>query len=212
MRQSVRSAFFDFTAKFEGVVAWPYCDVLGLVTVGVGNLIDPIDAAIGLPWIHESDGSTVAGYELIEAWNRVKNDKSLAKLGHLAARHVTDIRLTAEGITELVHGKLDSNWEHLLRRFPNMEEWPADGQLMVASVAWAAGPDWKAPLFDGFARDMDFRGMAKQCWLNDANNPGLHPRNLANVKLATNAAQVIENDMDRGRLWYPVEVLPEVTC
>lgn len=40
MRQIVRDSFFDFTAKREGFTPFMYCDVLNLVTTGVGNLID----------------------------------------------------------------------------------------------------------------------------------------------------------------------------
>ena len=41
MRPNVRDAFSDFNAPLEGVVEWMYLDVRGLVTVGVGNLLQP---------------------------------------------------------------------------------------------------------------------------------------------------------------------------
>lgn len=40
MRSSVRDIFFDYTAGREGFTPFMYCDILNLVTTGVGNLID----------------------------------------------------------------------------------------------------------------------------------------------------------------------------
>ncbi len=39
-RQVVVDTFFDHTAQREGFTPFPYCDILNLVTSGVGNLID----------------------------------------------------------------------------------------------------------------------------------------------------------------------------
>lgn len=41
MYPSVTSFFRVFNEPLEGVVAYMYLDIKGLVTVGVGNLIDP---------------------------------------------------------------------------------------------------------------------------------------------------------------------------
>jgi hypothetical protein len=40
MRQIVKETFFDFTAGREGYTPFMYCDILNLVTTGVGDLID----------------------------------------------------------------------------------------------------------------------------------------------------------------------------
>ena len=45
MRASVKNQFRTFNAPLEGVVKYMYLDIKGLVTIGVGNLIDPINAA-----------------------------------------------------------------------------------------------------------------------------------------------------------------------
>ena len=51
MHPSVKSVFPSFSTKLEGRVPWMYCDVLGLVTIGIGNLIDPEEAALHLPFV-----------------------------------------------------------------------------------------------------------------------------------------------------------------
>ncbi len=40
MRQVIKETFFDFTAGREGFTPFMYCDILNLVTTGVGNLVD----------------------------------------------------------------------------------------------------------------------------------------------------------------------------
>jgi hypothetical protein len=49
MQASVRAAWCDFNRSLEGWVSWMYLDVEGLVTTGMGNLIDPVEAAFPLP-------------------------------------------------------------------------------------------------------------------------------------------------------------------
>ena len=50
MFPAVQSGFPAFSAKFEGRVSYMYLDVKGLVTVGVGNLVDPVSVAQALPF------------------------------------------------------------------------------------------------------------------------------------------------------------------
>ena len=58
MRGAVRAAVLEFTARFEGSLPFMYLDfhhkgdgtLDPLVTTGRGNLIDPLGAALRLPW------------------------------------------------------------------------------------------------------------------------------------------------------------------
>ena len=58
---SVLADWGAWTAQFEGRVAWPYLDVKGLVTVGLGCLIDPVSAALPLPFIPGTLATRVRG-------------------------------------------------------------------------------------------------------------------------------------------------------
>jgi len=49
----------------------------------------------------------------------------------------TSLRLTPEGIHQLVARKLALNHEILESRFPDINEWPADAQLATHSMSWA---------------------------------------------------------------------------
>ena len=203
MRDSVRLAFQGFTTRFEGALDYMYLDVLGLVTTGIGNLIDPIYTATGLPWVHRSDGSPAGRDQIILEWQRVKALQAWKGYGGGYFGDGAQIILTPEGVDALVDGKLMANEAILKRRFVLWEQWPADAQLGTLSVAWAAGPAWVAPNFDMAARALDFAGCRTECWLNDKGNPGLTPRNLANQSLFLNANSVQLAGGDFETLYYP---------
>lgn len=203
MRASVRAAFVGFTEPLEGSVAWMYLDVLGLVTVGIGNLIDPPVYAVGLPFVHE-DGTPASRAEIAEEWARVKADRSLAQKGHRAAKLVTKLRLTPEGIEQVVFAKLEQVDSQLAARFPQWEEWPAAAQLATLSLSWACGAGFRFPKLEAALKAQDWATAATECKMNAAGNPGIVPRNAANRALFLLAAQ----DSDPDDLTWTVDAPP----
>ena len=190
MRDSVRAAFVGFTTAYEGCVPWMYLDVKGLVTVAIGNLIDPIQYAMPLPFVDRVTGALAQRDDIMREWMRVKGDASLARLGHRAAERVCNLRLTPAGVESVVSRKLDQNDQHLRARFPYVEEWPACAQLAAHSMAWACGPAFRFPMLETALRAQDWTAAAGECHMNEAGNPGLKPRNVANKILFLNAARV----------------------
>jgi GH24 family phage-related lysozyme (muramidase) len=202
MRDSVRAAFVGFTKPLEGVCPWMYLDVKGLVTTAIGNLIDPIQYALPLPWNH-LDGSPAARDEIASEWLRVKQDPVAASRGHLYTEGITNLRLDERGIELVVSRKLDQNDQHLRGRFPEWEDWPADAQLACLSMAWACGPAFRFPMLEARLRAQDFAMAAGECHINEAGNPGIVPRNRANVALFRNAAKVQAYHLDPAALIWP---------
>ncbi len=192
MRGSVRDAFISFNSPFEGIVHWMYADVKGLVTVGIGNLIDPLPK--GLPFVDKGTGLPASEAAILADWTRIKGDKSLAKLGHRACEHITQLRLTGTGVERLVYGKLDEMAGYLAKRFPEWEIWPADAQLATLSMAWACGPAFHFPKLEAALRDQDFIAASNECHINETGNPGVKPRNAANVALYINASTAPDPD------------------
>src|SRR5690242_21318627 len=97
MHPSVRSQFRAFNEPFEGSVPYMYLDIKGLVTVGVGNLIDPVELATALPFRFKdkpgigTPGALASTNQIAAEWRKLKNTKSLAKKGHLACAPITDL-------------------------------------------------------------------------------------------------------------------------
>jgi GH24 family phage-related lysozyme (muramidase) len=205
MRDSVRDAFLTFTAPMEGVVPFLYADPKGLVSIGIGNLVDPIQLALSLPLAHP-DGSPADRGEIATEWLRVKNDPHSAQGGWTYAKSITRLRMTQEGIRALVANKLHQNDAFIAHRFPAYEQWPADAQMGVMSMCWAVGPAFQKtwPKFTQALDMLDFEEAAVQCFMPEEKTiSGLRPRNRANALLFRNAEQVIRLQLDQDMLYWP---------
>ncbi len=218
MRDAVRAIFYAFTAPMEGVVAHMYQDVKGLVTVAVGNLVDPVATAVHLPF-RRADGTLATRDEIVADWARVKNDPTLAKLGHRAAARVAQLRLDPDDIRLLVNSKMDANERFLIGRYPAWEEWPADAQLATLSMAWAMGPAFETarrgfPRLGAALRAQDWLTASNECRMDETGNPGLKPRNAVNRVLYRNAAIVVasgftEPPHEPATLYWPRDLEDE---
>lgn len=186
MRDEVRADWCEWTRQFEGLVLWPYPDILGLVTIAFGDLIDPIDTALGLPFT--INGVPATREQIGAGWLAVKGRRELAQQGYRAAEYVSALRLSVEDAEALALSKLDEMAKHLLSRFPEFEDWPADAQRATLSMAWACGPGFHFPILEGCLHKRDWTGAAANCTINETGNPGLIPRNKANRALYLAAA------------------------
>ena len=191
MKPSVMGAFLEVSSKLEGVVPWMYLDVLGLVTTGIGNLIDPLPES--LPFT-KPDGTLASRVEIQAEWRTVKGATYLARQGHLAAKKMTSLRLTEEGIHQVVASKVSEMEAYLKKRFPSFDSWPADAQLATLSMSWACGPGFRFPSLAACLLAGDFEGASKVCHINTAGNAGVVPRNAMNEMLYRNAARTTEPD------------------
>ncbi len=193
MRTVVRQGWVAFTSRFEGVVPFMYLDILGKVTTAIGDLIDSVAEAQALPWVH-IQGVIGAQYgaggplpasaaEVAAEWHYVKSRTDLSQRGGGAYGAITHLRLTDEGILAVVGRRLDAMDHNLAARYPYWEDLPAEAQTAVLSMCWAAGEHSAWPHFDAALAARDWATCAVQCHLDDAHNPGLKPRNVANRDL-----------------------------
>jgi GH24 family phage-related lysozyme (muramidase) len=224
MRAAVRAFFWDFNVPFEGAVNHLYVDVLGLVSIGVGHLVDPIETALHLP-LKRADGSLATKDELRADWNAVKTGKDFARLGYRAAAKVVKLHLTEADLRALLLAKLHQNDAYLRKRFrclkhddckatPELgqecdvfgfEAWPAEAQLAIHSLAWGCGPAFRFPRCEAFLRELDFRAASDEVRMvaNGVELSGLKPRNAANRLLLRNAAIVRALDWDHDTIHWP---------
>jgi GH24 family phage-related lysozyme (muramidase) len=218
MHPAVQSQFRAFNEPFEGSIPYMYLDILGLVTVGVGNLIDPVVLATALPFRFKNKPGvaapgTLASKDQINAeWQKLKSNTSLAKKGHLACAPVTDLELNDEAVNDLIAQRLAGNESFLKRQqsFKDFDTWPADAQMALLSMAWAMGPGGfsRFPHFSAACQRRDFKTAAAESKLNEAGNPGVIPRNRANFLLFSNAAAVIApgSQLQLATLFYPKDL------
>jgi hypothetical protein len=208
MRASVLQQFSLFSARFEGREPMMYLDTHHpdpLVTTGVGNLIDPMELALNLPWVDALSGAPASQGEIMTEWSTVKSltAHSGGPTSFWGMR--AKLRLKPQGIDQLVNSKL-LEFEAILKTRPcfnNWENFPADAQLGILSMSWAMGAEFNYPKFCQAASLADWATCAIECYIPDQANPGLRPRNEANIQLFQNAAIVARKNLDPSILYYP---------
>src|ERR1035437_159744 len=220
MYLSVKLRFRSFNEPFEGVVPWMDQDIKGLITVGVGNLIDPVAAATELPfrWKNKpglkTPGMPASKADIEAEWKKIKDDSTLALKGHRACEGITNLELSDEGINALIGKRLQQNEAYLVKQAPfkNFDQWPADAQMALLSIARAMGPGGP-PQFKTMAagcEKLDFDKAAANCRIDETGNPGIVPRNKADKLLFGNAAAMVAATMDFSVLHYPAIVTKPV--
>ncbi len=239
MYTSVRNYFIKFNEPIEARVEYMYLDIKGLVTLGVGNLIDVEKAGdkkglekvmkevVTQPFVYKKGanaGKSASKADIEAEWKKVKGEKARAKSGAFAFAGITDLKLKNEAIDALVLKKLNEMETELKMdpAFQGFEQWPADAQLGLLSMAWALGtPKLKAQWlrFKAVCKKQDFDAVLKHCEISTVGNPGVAKRNTENRHLFRNATAVVankgknpaENLNERMTLYYPNRLLKKIT-
>jgi hypothetical protein len=203
MQSAVRGVWRRFNEPLEGLTDWMYLDIKGLVTTGMGNLIDPVEVAMCLTW-HAADSAIATPDAVRQEWSRIKNDLALAHLGAQAARRIATLHLSDTDIDALILDKLDHD-EAILKAnpaFADFDDWPADAQLGLLSMGWAMGPGFgpRFPHFSTACAAGDFATAAQDCAISTAGNPGVARRNAANRQAFLFAATAQDTDALRSRV------------
>jgi GH24 family phage-related lysozyme (muramidase) len=189
MHQSVIDIFPSFTANFEGRIPYMYQDVLGLITIGLGCLIDPIEMAMELAFLRKSDNKYATDNEIASEWHAIKDDKTLAKRGHLVAKKITTLYLSEQAIDSLASKRMSQFERDLKKGFQDWDNFPANAQLTIMSMAWAMGSLFykEFPKFTKSCNLKHWLEASTECKIREAGNAGVVPRNAANKTLLENA-------------------------
>ena len=196
MHQSVLDVFPMFTTRLEGRVPHMYLDILGLVTIGQGCLIDPVHLAVPLPFKTKKGDAPATRQQILEEFTRIKSRQNLKTLHYNYAGKLCQLYLPGEEIDRLTQARMALFEGQLLKALPDFADWPADAQFATMSMSWAMGAGFvkKWPSWRTCALERDWNGCAKNCKIREAGNPGLVPRNQANARLFKAAAQTQEPD------------------
>jgi hypothetical protein len=210
LHPSVLDVWHPFSEPLEGRIPHLYLDILGLVSCGVGLLVDPVELAVRLPW-RKRDGSPATDHEVREAWQRLKARQDLAQRHVSHALAVTGLLLSDEDIDAAVAKKLAANAEFVQQHhFPDFARFPADAQLGIMSMAWAMGPGFptKFPHFTRAVLTGNWAGAQADCTIREEGNPGVVPRNRANRICFANAEIATRLGFERQVLGWPHVIKP----
>jgi hypothetical protein len=208
MHQSVALALPGFLKQFEGKVNFMYLDVKGLVTIGVGHLIDPVDQALKLDFQTKGGGGASTG-EIAAEWSTVKARKDLIGQGSAAFGQITRLQLTDRGISQMIDQHAAAIESYIKTNasariyFSNFDRWPADAQLGFMGIAWGIVPipqfGWHA--FPKACQAEDWLTAAKECKIS---SPLAAGRNEAHKLMFMNAAAVKANGENIAELSWPI--------
>ena len=145
MRGAVRAAVLEFTARLEGSLPFMYLDfhhkgdgtLDPLVTTGRGNLIDPLGAALRLPWRLKASGALATQVQIASEWHAIKAMTELAHMGGGTFASVTTLKLAQIDVDALDFARVDSDERTLKARSPfaSFDLWCADAQLGPLQIA-----------------------------------------------------------------------------
>lgn len=200
MRGVVRDTWLAAVKPWEGRESGMYPDTHDppLITTGMGNLIDPVERALPLPWLRKADDQPATEDEVRAEWQRMHDDRHrLSVAGAHAARKMATLYLTDEAIDALVCQVRDEMWATLVRMFPRVEEAPAPAQRGLLLMIWALGggemrrefPHFCAAVLNG-----DWAMAAAECKIKNAHAA----RNAEHKRLFELAAAVGDPDALSG--------------
>jgi GH24 family phage-related lysozyme (muramidase) len=191
IKQSVLSQFPSFTAALEGQVSTMYLDIKGLITIGLGCLIDPVTLATGLPFRIKGGDVRATPAQIANEWNRLKRQPELANYHYSRAAAQCQLYLSPDAIDDLARSRIALFESQLTKYLPQFPDWPADAQFATLSMAWAMGAGFvpKFPQWEKAAEKQDWEACSRLCLMRTTGNPGLRPRNEANVRMFLNAAK-----------------------
>jgi GH24 family phage-related lysozyme (muramidase) len=205
MYDSVIESFPKLTAPLEGCILWPYQDILGLVTIGYGCLIDPAALASTVQdWMLEGTSDLPTPPQVAHEWGKVK---AMQKALHFARyKDSCRLRLSMGGVNALLQARMQSFEGTLRHYFPEWDTFPADAQLAIMAMAWACGAGFPKTFvnFTRFALKRDWANAAKCAKIREDGNPGVHPRNLQVQLCLANAAAIDDlSGLPTPALYWP---------
>lgn len=196
MDAGVRNSWPEWSAQFEANVAEMYLDIKGLVTGGVGNLLDdrsgnPPQSVFDLPWRRKSDFQLATREQVGEEWHRVKGRQDLKDASLSRRLAITTLYLAPSDIETLVFKTFDKFANILKQQFPDLDTWPPSAQRALMSMAWARGPhafSTNYPRFTAACLVRRWDIAAAECKIaGEETNKGLKPRNAINKTLFLDA-------------------------
>jgi hypothetical protein len=185
MYQGVIDFFPEFSKKLEGCVYHMYLDCIGKVTTGIGCLIDPVELARPVPWVLKGTTTRATPQQIHAEWALIKSRQDLAKYHYSYAGKLCNLRLTEEGVDQLLAARMKLFETDLKKEFPEWDIWPADAQLGVMSMAWAMGSGFTHTFknFTNACKQHQWLLASDFCHINEKNNVGIIPRNKLNKML-----------------------------
>lgn len=131
MHQSAKNQIIEYLTFYEGRISWMYLDSLGLVSTGIGILLDPFEK-FGRSVPFYLNGRPATDAEVKAEWNLVKS-KSVGPGG-------PKLRVPEAQIDAATMRTLSAKEAEARSYFgADFDRWPADVQVVLVQMAYAGG-------------------------------------------------------------------------
>jgi GH24 family phage-related lysozyme (muramidase) len=132
------SRYVKNAKKWEGVVQHLYLDTKGLVTVGIGNLTNTLNAAQALPFVNSSTGQAATKGEIQTNFNAVKGMK--AAMVATSYRQNPNLVLTNEEIEKLAGDRIRDEFLPQIRKvFSGFDGYPIEAKEVIVDITYNVG-------------------------------------------------------------------------
>jgi GH24 family phage-related lysozyme (muramidase) len=124
--------------RWEGNVPYMYLDSVGLVTVGIGNLLRTLEAAQRLAFIETKTGRPASDAEIANAFFLVSQKK--AGLHWTKYKLEPSIEISEETSRDLALIRLRNEFiPGIRRKFPKFDDYPRSAQRFMVDMAYNGG-------------------------------------------------------------------------
>lgn len=153
MHESARKQIVEYLTFFEGHVTWMYLDSIGLVTTGVGILLDPYSKygkAIK-SWYNKTTSQLATEKEIYEEFQMVKSkngpqgvpvwnkDPSQNFTHYKAFEPITNLRATETDLKNAMLSAIAKKEKDCKDYFKDFDTFPADVQVVLIQMNYAGG-------------------------------------------------------------------------
>ncbi len=128
---------YRLIVPFEGVVNHMYLDTVGLVTVGVGNMLPTPAAARMLAFVHNYDLKPATPQEITMEFDVIHDQPKGRKESFYKA--YTKLKLTDLEIVSLFNKRVDDFVESLTHYYKHFRGYPETVQLAMLDMAFNLG-------------------------------------------------------------------------
>ncbi len=179
MYPSAKDQILDHLSIFEGVVPYMYLDVRGLVTVGVGNLLDPLSTyGKKVRFYRLSDRGFATEAEVKAEFAFVKskvvpggNTPQSGWARYTAFESVTKLRVYPEDIQAAVLTSVASQEKWIVSQLGrDYDTLPADVQVVLIQMGYAGSLKARMPQLAPFLKKRDYLGARRFAYLSNPQN------------------------------------------
>lgn len=133
-------AFTADVEEWEGNVDHMYLDTRGFVTVGKGKLLPDAESAMALPFRYRATGNLASADEISTEFELIDAMEGSKK--RLASYYApfTHLYLPQSDIDRIVTDHMRSDFEDLLRQYPDFGNLPVSAQIALWDMIYNLGP------------------------------------------------------------------------